>query len=554
MAEGGFGPIVERPRRQLKARFHTSSMEKFLQARVVFEERGFVLDYFRESQEPYYEEYGLGSRGLLRRALDEIRKRLGANSLFFVEDTSVRVDALSDGRIAIPGLKVKEWFRDMSFEALDSELRRRNNDRGATVYSDIGLYVPGLERAVFVHGETAGRVADSAPQFEMSYEFPWLTPKTFNGWFIPEGSDKTLGEMEFRESLEYDFRAKSLTALLERIEEYSAIVNLPNNAYVARKVRAGEQEWLFPGFDGLAAPLVVIGRVCAGKTTLGERLAGEHGWRHIEASREMRRRAEEASVGNSGESFDVARELLKREGPDCVAKSIVARYHDVLERGTVITGFRAIEEVTYLRNRFPRCVVVFVDAGDRLRFSRHLRRGRLKEIRTRRDFEVHDAKQWEFGLLARARDVVDVGRDVADIAVKNEGGLEEYYAQIDGLLEGLRKRKGMDGAALPALEDVRGVSAVSVAPLSGRRIFRCLETLKECEGPARCDEIRARMKREEGCDVVSSRHLNWILRKLPQLARRMRSGGRWGYEILPAGRAYVEAVGLQSARSEAGVR
>ena len=345
MADEAFVRRVERPRRQLKVRFHTSSMEKFLQARVVFEKHGFILDYFRESQEPYYEEYRLGSRELLRRALGEIRRRLGANSLFFVEDTSVRINALSEGDITVPGLRVKEWFQEVTFEALDAELKRRGNDRTATVFSDIGLYVPMLKHTVFVHGETMGRVAERAPRFEMSYEFPWLTPKTFNGWFVPEGSDKTLGEMEFRESLKCDFRVRSLSALLERIAEYSAIINLPNNAYVAPRMRGPEQEWLLPGFgfDGVAPALVVIGRVCAGKTTLGERLAAQHGWRHIEASREMRRCAAEMRVGGSGESLDVARELLRGEGPDCVAKSIVARYHDALERGTVITGFRAVE-------------------------------------------------------------------------------------------------------------------------------------------------------------------------------------------------------------------
>ena len=550
MAGKGGRRTVARPRRQLKMRFHTSSMEKFLQARVVFERHGFVLDYFRESQEPYYEEYGLGSRELLRRALEEIRKRLGTNSLFFVEDTSVRVDALSDGRNAVPGLMVKEWFRETTFETLDVELRLRGNDRGATVYSDIGLYVPNLERAVFVHGETVGTVAERAPEFEMSYEFPWLTPKTFNGWFIPEGSDRTLGEMEFHESLKYDFRVKCLKALLERIEEYSAIINLPNNSYAAPKIWAREQEWLFPGFDSLTSPVVVIGRICAGKTTLGERLAEEHGWRHIEASREMRRRAEEVSVGDSEESFDVAQELLRREGPDCVARSIVAKYHDVLESGTVITGFRAIEEVTYLRNRFPRCIVVFVDAGDRVRFLRHLKRGRLKDIRTRGDFEAHDAKQWEFGLLARARDVVDVGRDVADIRLKNEGALEEYYGQIDGLLGGLQRKEGSGSAVRTALEDVRGVTVLNVAPLSGRRIFRCLETMKEFGGSARCEDIRVKMNEGKEGETISGRHLNWVLRKVPQLARRVRNSGRWEYELLPAGRAYVEAVGLQRARTE----
>ena len=194
--------------------------------------------------------------------------------------------------------------------------------------------------------------------------------------------------------------------------------------------------------------------------------------------------------------------------------------------------------------------MVYVDAGDRVRFLRHLARGRLREVRTRRDFEVHDRKQWEFGLLARARDVVDVGRDVADIGMKNEGTLEEYYAQIDGLLDGLRRRGDLDGQVPPAVEHVRGVSALNSAPLGGRRILRCLELLKDWDGPARCEEIRVRMDAEEGCNVVNARHVNWILRKVPELARRVRKGGRWAYEILPAGRAYVEAVRLRTARTE----
>lgn len=71
--------------------------------------------------------------------------------------------------------------------------------------------------------------------------------------------------------------------------------------------------------------------------------------------------------------------------------------------------------------------------------------------------------------------------------------------------------------------------------------------MKSCDSPAGCEEIRIRLNAEERHDVVSGRHVNWILRKVPQLARRVRKGGRWAYEILPAGRAYVEAVRLRSA-------
>ena len=232
--------------RELVLRFHTSSIEKFLQARIIFERHNLTLRYFRESQEPYREEYQLGQRVLLERALHEIKTRFDANSLFFVEDTSARIAALSSNGDVFPGLRVKEWFRETSFASLDTQLKSHGNNRAATVYSDIALYVPQLDRTVFIHGETSGHIATASPEFQMSYQSPWLTPRTFNGWFVPDGCDKTLGEMEFEESLDHDFRVKSLHTLVDRLEEYSAILNLPTRSYFIPKPNIPEQEWLFP--------------------------------------------------------------------------------------------------------------------------------------------------------------------------------------------------------------------------------------------------------------------------------------------------------------------
>ena len=525
--------------RQLVVRFHTSSIEKFLQARIVFQRRGLNLKYFRESQDPYQEEYKRGRRALLRMALDEIRTRIGANSLFFVEDTSLKIDALSREGRAVPGLRVKEWFRDTTFEALDAELRRQGNQRDATVYSDIGLYVPRLGRTVFVRGETSGRVAEVPPDFEMSYKFPWLTPGTFNGWFVPRGSGKTLGEMDFEESLRYDFRVRSVTRLLDRIEEYAAVVNLPTQAYSVRRARVVGQQLLFSGMSPL---ILVVGRVCAGKTTFGEYVESTHGWLHVEASDEMNGLAQEEAGARATGAFERAKNLLERRGADCVARRIACKYHDRLESGVVVTGFRAIEEVMYFRNRYPSCAVVYIDAGDRVRFSRHLERGRLDDVRTLRDFRMHDQEQWRLGLLARARDVVDVPRDIADIEIENELGLEDYYGQIDSVVDGLSVAAG-GGVGSGEFGVVRGVSRVNGGLVRGRRAFRCLSTLKEFGGAATCAEVRGRMDEGKGGDMMSVRHINWVLSRVPELVERTGSGGRLRYRILSAGRAYVEAVG-----------
>ena len=518
-------------------RFHTSSVEKFLQARKVFQMRGVPLEYFRESQDPYREDYHLGQSILLQQALDEIRHRVGARSLFFVEDTSVKVSALSSQGQCVPGLRVKEWFSGITFERLDRTLRARGNDRRATVYSDIGLYIPKLQRTVFFHGETTGIIVDFAPDPHVFYQHPWLTTSTFNGWFVPAGADKPLGSMQFEESYEYDFRVKSLTALLDRIEEYVAVIQVRQRSFSFAKPDRFRQQWLF----ARELPLVlVIGRVCAGKTTLGQHLADRHYRLHIEASDELKSLADQADFSDSLSAYERARCVLRQKGSDSVARAICRRYQGKLGDGAVITGFRTIEEIIYCRTQFPSSVVIFVDAGDRIRFERHLERGRLEEITTFDSFQAYDRDQRQFGLWSRARDVVDVARDVADCRLHNVRGLADYHAQIDLLMERLVRPREFGQP-----DDLHGTSVLRAEALRDRRVFRCLRALDTYEGPMTCSQIRGEMLAMSNGPVISERHLNWILAKLPGLADRIVDGSRIQYGIRPAGRAYIKAVNMK---------
>ena len=513
-------------RRRLIVRFHTSSIEKFLQARMVFRSAGVPLRYFKESQEPYVENYEGGKELLLERAIREIVGRLDANSLFFVEDTSVRIEALSRS-CDFPGLAVKEWFKETSFEQLDAQLLSAGDDRRATVSSDIALFVPNLPRPVFASGRTRGRVADTPPTFSTDVEHPWLTPDTFNGWFVPDGTSKRLGEMSIQRSLAHDFRVKALLQLLERLEEFAAVLNLPAGSYfVPGTERPKRQPMLFP-----ASPLlVVVGRVCAGKTTFGKYAAATSGCLHIEASDIMKEIGAAAGVRAESKAAS-AREVIARMGPDVVAREIEDRFGGVLDAGAVITGFRTLEEVLYTRQRHPGCRVVFVDCGDRIRFERHLVRGRLDSVSTYGEFSAHDREQWMFGLLGRVA-------DVSDVRVVNEGSMSAYERQMGAVLDGVYGR-------------VRGIRVASRDPDSSKasRLFRCLRALLELGRPACCGEIADLTGRRGGTvkgrlvEKVSDRHVNWILKDVPELARRVeRRGQPIHYELLPAGRTYVDLV------------
>src|SRR5215203_1384010 len=282
--------------RVLNVHFYTSSAEKLLQARLVFARCGYGLRHFRGDHEPYEENYTLGTRELLENALRQINVVFGLRSVFFVEDTSVRIEALS-GTEDFPGLRVKEWFARTSFGELDHALRARGHNRRATVKSDIALFVPTLSRPLFFHGEVSGVVAATPPAFAASVQYPWLTPDTFNGWFIPDGARKRLGEMEFEESLEHDFRVQSLQSLIQRIEELNAALNIGPTLYnvqgQAPRPRAEQLSFLEKDHPDV---LLIIGRKCAGKTTFSDRIAGADQGRTIEASSVLRQTAAEHGI------------------------------------------------------------------------------------------------------------------------------------------------------------------------------------------------------------------------------------------------------------------
>ena len=524
-------------RKRLTVRFHTSNIEKFLQARYVFELAGITLGYFKESQDPYIEEYSVGKQELLKRAIDEIVKRLGANSLFFVEDTSVRIEALS-GEEDFPGLQVKEWFQSTSFDELNRALHSAGNDRRATVCSDIALYVPGMNRPVLVSGETKGLVAPTPPRFGTDIEHPWLTPSTFNGWFIPQGATKRLGEMPVEQSLNYDFRAKALRKLLVRLEEFTAVLNLPTGSYALPLPEVStRQPMLFPE----PPLLVVVGRVCAGKTTFGQYARAENARLHIEASDVMRELAD--SYGVHGASIaDKARALLGQMGPDVVAREIENHFGSSLDAGVVVTGFRTLEEVAHIREKHPRCRVVLIECGGRIRYERHLLRDQVAEHKKFADFVDFDREQWKFGLLARVA-------DICDLKVVNEGPMRDYERKIDAILKGTYEDATIGRVQGHRADGVHVVNRKS-SVMRSTRLFRCLRVLVDLGRPASCKEIAELTHRADGfvrgsqVETVSDRHVNWVLKDVPELARRVETEGRAvHYEIVPAGRTYVELVG-----------
>ena len=232
-----------------------------------------------------------------------------------------------------------------------------------------------------------------------------------------------------KESLTFDFRAKSIKALLARLEELNAALNLRSNFYTARRNNFGSgQLSLLPEQANFV--LLIIGAKCAGKTTFSDHMANYDSVGVFEASTVLRDIA--AENGESLINSDGAFAFLQKKGMDIVARRI-ANYLDTSDtRWNIVTGLRTPEELLYLKERFVDCQIVAVDADPKTRFERHIRRARDQDLKTFSAFSAEDDKQKEFGALR-------VVNDIGDITIRNEGSIDQYKKKIDEVLEELTK-------------------------------------------------------------------------------------------------------------------
>jgi inosine/xanthosine triphosphate pyrophosphatase family protein/dephospho-CoA kinase len=498
--------------------FYTSSIEKLLQARLVFGRYGYSVRHFRSRTDPYNEDYSLGTDGLLRRAISQIKDEFDVRASFFVEDTSLRIESLSGGS-DYPGVAVKDWFTEVNFDEVDVQIKARGGDRSATIKSDIALSVPTLSEPILLHAETTGIIGETAPRFAQSPQYPWLTPNTFNGWFVPTGAQKRLGEMEFEESLEFDFRAKAFLKLIGRLDELNAALNLPSQYYVSRKRAIQPTSQL-----ALMAPrsntLLVIGHRCAGKSTLGDYLLREANARVFEASSVLRSEslARRESVSTSAQAIA----FLHKHGMDVVARRIADAATAGDDKLLIVTGLRTVEEVLFLTKALS-AVVVWIDADSRVRYERHIRRARAGDVITFRGFSEGDEEQNSFGVLR-------IAKEIADFVIHNEGTIEEYQHKVDEVVGHVKK-----GVWTPR-------DPVSHANQS--ELYRCLKALSILRKAASCNEI-AKQTGKFG-QAVRKYNTNRALKSVPEFAQRVRkSGALLSYRILPSGQSALDLMDIK---------
>lgn len=335
--------------------------------------------------------------------------------IFFIEDTSMRLDALSDDENEVPGVDVKYWMKSTNFEKLDAELKKHGNNRKCSVTSHIILFLTedlkkksGISDDYKIFTSTAyGSVTEKEHNFDTNILYPWLDNKTFNKWFVPKGYDVPVSMLDIDSADAGDFRKDAFKEMLFFLKTYGAIEDkrqIPNQLSLE----------FYDSF-------IVCGRTCSGKSTLGKHLVDDYGYYHIEASEFMtHKRLDTHGTKSKVDKHLFAAEVLKTE-PVFVVNSLIEYMHrnNIYDR-FVITGFRTKDEIQDFLVRFhsERLRLVFVNTCFEERFRRWKLRQREQDDYTEERFNAIDKVQEGMGIgeVANMQGIISLSNDTTEVA------------------------------------------------------------------------------------------------------------------------------------------
>ncbi|MCD6018800.1 MAG: hypothetical protein K0S53_1921 [Bacteroidetes bacterium] len=406
--------------------FITSNNEKLAHARYLSKEYAIIISK-KKNYGIGYDEPRIDNREqLIAQSIEDAIKRFGKtvskpeNKFFFIEDTSVIIDALS-AESEYPGVNIKYWMQENDFASIDKMLKDKGNDRRVQVRSDLILVLPKKlqekfnKQYIVFTSSSNGNITSQEFNIETQPLFPWLNSKTFNKWFIPDTCDKPLSMLPIAEATKHDFRARAFREMLEFLKDNAGVKSIDDYR------KDGPQLKLFEPYF-----YVVCGPTCSGKSTLADYLSKKYNYYHIEASDYMHLSYYEAHGINSQVTIaDFAEAALKAD-PGIVANQILKDVNNLKAVPVIVTGFRSPDEIKNLEEKYIGGLyieVVYIDAEQSIRFLRNQERGRYDVQPTIDTFSAKDQQQFGMGLSTI--------KEEASYIISNNNKLEDYYTEFE---------------------------------------------------------------------------------------------------------------------------
>lgn len=448
--------------------FFTSNPIKLSHARHIAESFPVKIIGFRQRTfHAGYDEPRLHSRReILQASYESAKEQLKKANLspdshpFILEDTSVRISALSDDTREVPGVDIKYWMEGRTFTELDELLGKSGGSRQASVRSDVLLHIPNslkvrwqidAEFIVFT-GIQEGFIIDREFYFQSNLVFPWLDNQSFSKWFCPNASGKPLGSLPIEVADKFDFRRKSFVKLFNF---------LISKGYLSKKA----EQMRLP-LESKPITFVLCGFTCAGKTTVSQYLSKKFGFLHLEAS-DFMHLSYHYRHGFDGEVRigDFAESALSQK-PLIAAEKVVEFIRSNPAESVVVSGFRSPSEVEYLKREMKvlgrQLLRIFLEARPETRFKRLRLRQRPGDDLTFEQFCERDQQQERMGLI-------QIHRLSGVSYIKNDGTLQELFGSFNRIVEAEGGLPVPDTPPISKLENIRVIgleNAILLALLS----------------------------------------------------------------------------------------
>lgn len=122
--------------------------------------------------------------------------------------------------------------------------------------------------------------------------------------------------------------------------------------------------------DMASVAVSISGQIGSGKSTVVDELAKLHGWDIVSFSKYVRYQAASRNLPATRKSYQLlGQKLFVELGPYQFLKDAI-EFNMCSSRGVLFDGIRHVEIVQALRRLYPKCIVVFLDVTDLIRFSR----------------------------------------------------------------------------------------------------------------------------------------------------------------------------------------
>lgn len=175
--------------------------------------------------------------------------------------------------------------------------------------------------------------------------------------------------------------------------------------------------------------LGLVADISAGKDTVARYLTEKYGFEKHTLSDVIRAEARAKKIKPTRDNlYKLVKKIRAKEGKHALVARIIKKFK---KQKIVISGIRELEEIKFLKEKFPGKVkILHLTADPKIRFERVKARGRTGDPKTFKEFLEQEKKEnEEFNFKALFKK--------ADYKIKNNGTIEELYKKIDKLIKKL---------------------------------------------------------------------------------------------------------------------